>query len=84
MAAGCRLRTDERDREFAVSFLNEFQDRLFFGQDICRPGEDMGHSAYLDELLESGEISQEVYNKVCWQNAVKLLKLDLTEKDFML
>ena len=26
----------------------------------------------------------EVYNKVCWQNAVKLLDLDLTEKDFML
>ena len=84
ISAGSGLNALKRDREFAVSFLNEFQDRLFFGQDICRTGEDMGHSAYLDELLESGEISQEVYNKVCWQNAVKLLKLDLTEKDFML
>ena len=84
ISAGSGLNALKRDREFAVSFLNEFQDRLFFGQDICRPGEDMGHSAYLDELLESGEISQEVYNKVCWQNAVKLLRLDLTEKDFML
>ena len=44
----------------------------------------MMHSEYLDELLESGDISQEVYNKICWKNAVKLLNLDLTEKDFML
>ena len=35
------------------------------------------------ELLENGDISQEVYNKICWKNAVTLLKLPLTEKDFM-
>ena len=39
---------------------------------------------YAKQLLENGEISQEVYNKICWKNAVKLLKLDLTEKDFMI
>ena len=84
ISAGSGLNALRRDREFGIAFLNEFQDRLFFGQDICAPGNDMGQSAYLDELLENGEISQEVYNKVCWQNAVKLLDLDLTEKDFML
>ena len=84
ISAGSGLNALQRDREFGVAFLNEFQDRLFFGQDTCAVTNNMMHSEYLDELLENGEISQEVYNKVCWQNAVKLLKLDLTEKDFML
>ena len=82
--SGSGLNALKRDREFAISFLNEFQDRLYYGQDICTPGDNIGHTAFLDELLENGDISQEVYNKVCWQNAVKLLNLDLTEKDFML
>lgn len=84
ISAGSGLNALTRDREFGIAFLNEFQDRLYFGQDTCAVTNNMMHSEYLDELLENGEISQEVYNKVCWQNAVKLLKLDLTEKDFML
>jgi len=84
ISAGSGLNALTRDREFGIAFLNEFQDRLYFGQDTCAVTNNMMHSEYLDELLENGEISQEVYNKVCWQNAVKLLKLDLTEKEFML
>ena len=84
ISAGSGLNALRRDREFGIAFLNEFQDRLYYGQDYCSVTNDMQHSEYLDELLENGEISQEVYNKVCWQNAVKLLGLDLTEKDFML
>ena len=83
ISAGSGLNALKRDRENAIAFLNEFQDRLYYGQDICTPGDNIGHSQFLDELLENGEISQEVYNKICWQNAVKLLGLDLTEKDFL-
>ena len=39
-------------------------------------------SEYLDGLRASGDLSQEIYEKVCWKNAVKLLKLPLAEKDF--
>lgn len=84
ISAGSGLNALRRDREFGIAFLNEFQDRLYYGQDYCAVTNNMQHSEYLDELLENGEISQAVYNKVCWQNAVKLLNLDLTEKDFML
>ena len=84
LSAGSGYIAITRDREFGIQFLNEFQDRLYFGQDVCSPKNNMMHSEYLDELLENGEISQEVYDKICWKNAVKLLKLDLTEKDFML
>ena len=83
LSAGSGLNALRRDKEFAISFLNEFQDRLYYGQDVCFPTNDMQHSEYLDSLVENGDISQEVYNKVCWKNAVTLLKLPLTEKDFM-
>ena len=84
LSAGSGLNAIMRDREFGIAFLNEFQDKLYFGQDYCAPSNDMQHSEYLDELLENCEISQEVYDKVCWKNAVKLLKLDLTAEDFRL
>lgn len=84
LSAGSGLNALRRDRDFAIGFLHEFQDRLYYGQDCCSLPNPMTHSEYLDELLESGDISQEIYNKICWKNAVKLLKLPLTEKDFML
>jgi predicted TIM-barrel fold metal-dependent hydrolase len=84
ISAGSGLNALKRDKDFAISFLNEFQDRLYYGQDCCSINNQLGHSEYLDGLLENGDISQEVYNKICWQNAVKLLDLPLTEKDFML
>ena len=84
LSAGSGFIAISRDRKFGAEFLTEFQDRLYFGQDWCSIKNNMMHSEYLDELLESGEISQEVYDKVCWKNAVKLLGLDLTAEDFML
>ena len=84
ISAGSGLNALKRDKDFAISFPNEFQDRLYYGQDCCSINNQLGHSEYLDGLLENGDISQEVYNKICWQNAVKLLDLPLTEKDFML
>ncbi len=82
LSAGSGYNAIARDREFGIQFLTEFQDRLYFGQDVCSPKDEPKLSAYLDELLLSGELSQEVYDKICWKNAVKLLKLPLTEKDF--
>ncbi len=84
LSAGSGYIALTRDRKFGIEFLNEFQDRLYFGQDWCSVKNNMMHSEYLDELLENGEISQEVYDKVCWKNAVKLLGLDLTAEDFKL
>ena len=74
--SGCNALT--RDEEFAVKFLNEFQDKLMFGIDICSaPGEPhhVGLINFLKKLLAEGKISQTVFNKIAKENAVRLLGL---------
>ncbi|MCX7706205.1 MAG: amidohydrolase family protein [bacterium] len=64
-----------RDPEYGIEFLNEFQDRLFFGTDICSPDTPVWLVDYLKTLLEKGKISQNVFNKIAHDNAKKLLNL---------
>jgi predicted TIM-barrel fold metal-dependent hydrolase len=73
--SGCNALT--RDPEYAVKFINEFQDRLMFGLDICSPPkmEVPRLLQFLNELKDSGKISQLVFNKVMSENAVRLLEL---------
>ena len=73
LSAGSGENAIMRDREFGCGFLEEFQDRLYFGTDICSPGNRMNLSFYLDGVVEAGEISQECYNKICRENAFSLL-----------
>ena len=73
LSAGSGQNALMRDPEFAYKFLEEFQDRLFFGTDICSPTNDFKLTFFLDEAVENGHISQECYNKVCRENALKLL-----------
>ena len=64
-----------RDPQYGPRFLTEFQDRLFFGTDMCF--EDM--PVELDSLLlswrETGKISETVFRKIAYENAEKLLGL---------
>ncbi len=73
--SGCNALT--RDRAYAVRFLNEFQDRLFFGTDICQPTMHTLRplAAFLQDLLKKGEISQTVFDKVAKKNAIRVLGL---------
>ena len=73
--SGCNALT--RDRKHAVKFLNEFQDRLFFGTDICQPTMPTLRplADFLQDLLQKGEISQTVFNKVARENAIRVLGL---------
>lgn len=66
-----------RDPEYAVKFLTEFQDRLFFGTDICQP---TMHTLrplanFLRELRDTGKISKEIFCKVAKGNAIRELDL---------
>jgi len=65
------------DLEFGYAFLEEFQDRLYFGTDIFReiwePGERL--VAYFRELKEERLISEEAYEKIAWRNLDRLLGL---------
>ncbi len=62
-----------RDEEYALEFLDKFQDKLMFGTDICNTEFIYPLSSYLDSLLHQFKISEEVYTKVCRANAQKLL-----------
>lgn len=62
-----------RDREFGISFLNEFQDRLYFGTDITSPRTTTPLVDYLIELRDHGELSASVFNKIARGNAKRLL-----------
>ncbi len=64
-----------RDRDYAVQFVNEFQDRLLFGTDICAPDTPTPLAEFLLDLRDRGEISDQVFNKVARENAVRLLGL---------
>ena len=76
LSAGSGCNALKRDPEYAVKFLNEFQDRLFFGTDICRPTKlDTPLVDFLLDLRREGKISETVFRKVARENAVRLLGL---------
>ena len=62
-----------RDPEFGYAFMEEFQDRLYFGTDICDPRNEFALSGYLDDAVMSGKLSQQAYEKISRENALKLL-----------
>ncbi|MCS6829751.1 MAG: amidohydrolase family protein [Armatimonadota bacterium] len=65
-----------RDPDYGARFLNEFQDKLLFGTDVCF-GDDEGRMPqlnWLKERLAAGDISPEVYDKITCRNALKVLK----------
>ena len=66
-----------RDRDFAARFIEEFADRLYYGCDICMSGSafPFEFDAFLTDLREKGEITEENYYKIVRGNAEKLLGL---------
>lgn len=78
LSAGSGANAMTRDVEHAISFLTEFQDRIFYGCDICAVTNKHPYTfrEFLDGLCEDGRISETVYRKICRENAVKILKLE--------
>lgn len=64
-----------RDPEYGIQFLNEFQDRLFFGTDICAPDTPVPIVDYLIKLKDEKKITETVFNKIARENALKLFGL---------
>ena len=75
LSAGSGYNALARDPEYAVRFLNEFQDRLLFGTDICVPEQGAPLCEFLLNLRQSGKISEAAFRKIAKGNAVKLLGL---------
>jgi len=64
-----------RDPEYGPKFLEEFQDRLFFGTDICYPDMPVPLIDLLINWRDTGKISEKAFNKIARENAIKLLGL---------
>ncbi len=75
LSAGSGYNALARDPDYAVSFINEFQDKLMFGTDICAPTQQAPLSGFLIELRDSGKIDATVFNKVARENAIRILEL---------
>ncbi len=78
LSAGSGYNAVTRDTEFGYAFLEEFQERLFFGTDICSPenrgDETLTLSAVLDDAMQRGRISYAAYEKISRGNALALLE----------
>ena len=67
-----------RDTAFGLAFLEEFQDRVYYGTDICAPSQaekpfaQLG--AWLDQCMLEGKLSDSAYEKICRGNALRLLR----------
>lgn len=86
LSAGSGFNAVSRDPEFSSKFLQEFQDRLYFGTDITgphatRPQLSVPLPEYLRFFLGSGRIPRECFDKISRKNAMRLLDLkeDSTE-----
>ena len=77
LSAGSGANALTRDPEHAVSFLTEFQDRIYYGCDICAiiNTHQFAFREFIDGLCASGALAESVYRKICRDNAAKLLGL---------
>ena len=75
LSAGSGYNALARDRDYAVKFLNEFQDRLCFGTDICYADQKLPLAGFLLELKREGALSGEAFEKIARGNARRLLKI---------
>lgn len=64
-----------RDEEYGPRFLEEFQDRLFFGTDFCSVGMEIFLPGKLLEWKNSGKISESAFRKIARENAISFLGL---------
>ncbi len=76
LSAGSGHNALARDEEYAVRFLNEFQDRLMFGTDICAPDTPTPLVDLLLKLRDEKKISATVFNKIAKLNVINILNLD--------
>ena len=75
LSAGSGHNAISRDPEFGYAFMTEFQDRLFFGTDFADVRNETPIIDFLNDAVGNGHISREVYEKIGWKNAEKLLGL---------
>lgn len=75
LSAGSGYNALARDPDYAVKFLNEFNERLMFGTDICFFEQSLPLAEFLLKLKKDRRISEKVFENIAHKNAEKLLNL---------
>lgn len=75
LSAGSGYNAISRDIPFGLSFLEEFQDRLYFGTDIALLNQVLPQIPFFHKLKTEKLISTQAYEKITWKNSTALLKL---------
>ncbi|MFA5645569.1 MAG: amidohydrolase family protein [Candidatus Ratteibacteria bacterium] len=75
LSAGSGYNALARNLSYAPIFLEEFQDRLMYGTDICGHTQPVPIGDLLIQLRDEGKISSTVFEKVARLNAKKLFDL---------
>ncbi|MBE6541014.1 MAG: hypothetical protein E7672_01010 [Ruminococcaceae bacterium] len=79
ISAGSGRSAIRRDPEYTARFFEEFSDRIMYGCDICNRTSRFMFEVrdFLNEMTDSGMISEENYAKIARENAIRTLKLDI-------
>ena len=77
LSANSGFNAISRDPAFGDAFLDEFQDRLFWGTDIANDPQELPIVAYFHKLKAEKRISEKAYEKITWRNANHLFELGL-------
>ena len=77
LSAGSGLNAISRDPTFGYGFMEEFQDRLYFGTDIANDPQELKQVPYFRKLHDEALISAEAHEKITWRNAARLLELEV-------
>lgn len=64
-----------RDPDYAVTFLDEFADRLLFGLDICAHDDPAPIVGILTEMRAAGKLTEPAFEAIARRNAIEMLKL---------
>lgn len=77
LSAGSGMNAMMRDPDNAAEFMHTFADRVLYGCDLCGYTYDkfIVFDQFLDNLVESGKLSEADYRKIVRENAIKILKL---------
>lgn len=61
-----------RDPEFGIAFLTKYSDRLCFATDMVNTQMSFPLGDWLDQQVKAGTLTQNVYNKICRENAKRI------------
>ena len=75
LSANSGSRAIMRDEAFGLAFLERYADRLFFATDMVNKDMVFPLGAWLDEKLAAGQLSQDTYHKICFENAQRIFGL---------